>query len=136
MSETAKKVVNELDKHSWNEKYYRSPKKLRKRHDIKSLNDKIKSNNTVKTVQVHKETLLSQYWEAFKRNNFIFYIFGSKLEDKDSILSRTSNLISEKFVTLFHSELSKTFTEISKADPNFNECEFLETCRYPKIFLN
>lgn len=138
ISEASEIVRKEIDTQSIQGRVYRSPATLRKRVEVPLTNDtRVYEANTEATgVELHKDSKFYQSWENFKNNNqYVNKVLDWKMkyEESENPMIRASRLLTDKVTDIMgnlfsKTELSETFTEICKIDPNFNEKQFLRDC--------
>lgn len=138
ISEASEIVRKEIDTQSIQGRVYKSPANLRKRVEVPVTSDtRIFEANTEATgVELHKDSKFYQSWENFKNNNqYVNKVLDWKIkyEESENPVIRASRLLTDKVTDIMgnlfsKTELSETFTEICKIDPNFNEKQFLRDC--------
>lgn len=137
ISEASERVRQEIDTQSIQGRVYRSPTKLRKRVEVPASDTRVYEANTEATgVELHKDSKFYQSWENFKNHNqYVNKVLDWKIkyEESENPMIRASRLLTDRVTDIMSSlfsktELSETFTEICKIDPNFNEKQFLRDC--------
>lgn len=137
-SKTVEREINDIDMLS---SLYKAPTELMKRADrstLQTMNDtrQVKPNQDAQSVELHKDSRLSQSWSKFKDENpYMNKIFELKMkyDESDSPLVRVAkNFVDRvKDVTsgiVQRTDISITLTEICKVDTNFDLNEFVQDC--------
>lgn len=144
MSEASKTVERELSEAEMISSLYRAPKELLKRAERSTLfasgdqqhQRQVNPNEDVQSIELHKDSKLSQNWSKFKDENpYINKIFELKMkyDESDSPFVRvTKNFVdrvSDIMGGMFQrTDLSNVLTEICKVDPNFDLNAFMKDC--------
>jgi len=143
MSEASKKVEQQLSEAEVVSGLYKPPKELLKRSERSLLHSpgdqpqrQVQPNESVQSIELHKDSKLSQSWAKFKDENpYMNKLFELKMkyDESDSPLVRvTKNFVdrvSDVMGGMFQrTDLSNVLTEICKVDQSFDLNAFTIDC--------
>lgn len=142
MSEATRTVEKEINEADMISSLYKAPKELLKRSERSTLHAgdlqqrSVEPNESIQSVELHKDSRWSQSWNKFKDENpYVNKVFEFKMkyDESDNVLVRaTKNFvdkISDIVGGLFQTtDLSNVLTEICKVDPSFDIDAFLKDC--------
>lgn len=143
MSDASKTVEQELSAADMLSSLYRAPKELLRRAERSAIHSsdsqyqrQVQPNETVQSVELHKDSKWSESWNKFKEDNpYINKIFEIKMkydESENPLVRVTKSFVdrvSDIMGGLFQqTDLSNVLTEICKVDANFDINAFMNDC--------